>query len=85
LPELHILVDSIKRGFVDDRADLNTWIETVKKRVERTPEPPTSAAISVPTTHVTSREASPRTAVPAAPAAASLRKQAVSDILAGGM
>jgi curved DNA-binding protein CbpA len=71
----------------DNDAD-RPWPEiltTKKKRVERTPEPPTSAAISVPTTHVTSREASPRTAVPAAPAAASLRKQAVSDILAGGM
>jgi len=68
----------------DEDAD-RPWPESLtkkKKKAERKPAPSTGAAVSVPT-RVTARKQAPRTAAPAA--AAGLRKQAVSDILSGGL
>lgn len=68
----------------DEDAD-RPWPEsltTKKKKAERKPAPPTGAAVSG-STRVTARKQAPRTAAPAA--AAGLRKQAVSDILSGGL
>jgi hypothetical protein len=68
----------------DEDAD-RPWPEsltTKKQKAERKPAPATGAAVSG-STRVTARKQAPRTAAPAA--AAGLRKQAVSDILSGGL